>query len=148
SAGVLRRDLVAVGVGGEVELADRGRRMGMRRSRGRVGVGVVVGDLGTDRAVLHRGLGLVGDVVDRVVRLAERLGEGRLCRRGGAGGGWGAAGVAWGGGGGRWGWSAAGAPGGGWRGPPAVKLPGIWAVFCSCVRLPTLSYVKLKSLNV
>ena|SRR5262245_1879965 len=38
-----------------------------------IGVGIVVGRLGMDRAVLHRGLGLVRDVVDRVVRLAERV---------------------------------------------------------------------------
>jgi hypothetical protein len=45
--------------------------VGMRRSRRRVGVGVVVGELRVDRAVLRRGLGLMRDVVDGVVRLAE-----------------------------------------------------------------------------
>jgi len=76
-AGSERPDLVAVGVVGDGEPADGDRPVGMRRSRRRVAVGVVVGDLRIDRGVLHRGLGLVRDVVDGVVRLAEVVGEGR-----------------------------------------------------------------------
>src|SRR6266849_3835902 len=62
-------DLVAVGVLGDGEGADRGGPMGLRAC---VGVGVVVGGL------RHAGdlLGLLGDVVDRVVALAERVGGG------------------------------------------------------------------------
>ena len=38
--------------------------MRVRGAGRRVRVGKIVGDLRIDRAVLHRGLGLVGDVVD------------------------------------------------------------------------------------
>jgi len=75
-AGAERLDLVAVEVVADREGADRRRPVGMRRPRRRIGVGKVVVDLRIDRAVLHRGLGLVGDVVDGVVALAERVSTG------------------------------------------------------------------------
>jgi hypothetical protein len=75
-ASVERVGLVAVEIVGDVELADRRGPVGMRRSRRRVGVGKVVAVLRIDGAVLHRALGLVRDVVDRVVGLAEAVHEG------------------------------------------------------------------------
>jgi len=75
----------AVGVGGEVELADRRRRMGMRRSRRRIGVGrrhavelVGEGDL-LARGSQIRGR-LDGEIVGEVVGEAGDAGVGAVDR--------------------------------------------------------------------
>src|SRR6266446_879539 len=72
-AGVERGDLVAVGVSGEAELAaDRGGRMGMRRSRGWVPIGPVTGYLRIDRGALGATACLPVEVVSRKGRRRRR----------------------------------------------------------------------------
>jgi hypothetical protein len=73
-AGVERADLVAVGILRDVEAADG--PMGLPGFGSRIAVGEVVADLRLHRAVDRGGLGLVRDVVDAAVALAEAVGAG------------------------------------------------------------------------